>query len=57
MRVVGKDYPLVFRTAGGTDLKRNVLDTSKISEHLGWHPLVPIEEGLRLTWDRILRCD
>jgi dTDP-glucose 4,6-dehydratase len=31
--------------------RRYALDTAKISEELGWHPVVPFEQGLRQTVD------
>ncbi len=31
--------------------RRSVIDPSYAKRTLGWEPLVPLEEGLRKTWD------
>ena len=35
------------------ELQRSVLDISRSERELGWGPEVPLEEGLRLTWESI----
>jgi UDP-glucose 4-epimerase len=35
------------------ELQRSVLDVSRAESRLGWRPEVPLEEGLRLTWESI----
>ena len=35
------------------ELQRSVLDVSRSERELGWRPEVPLEEGLRLTWESI----
>ena len=35
------------------ELQRSVLDVSRAERELGWRPEVPLEEGLRLTWESI----
>jgi UDP-glucose 4-epimerase len=35
------------------ELQRSVLDVSLAERQLGWRPEVPLEEGLRLTWESI----
>ena len=37
------------------DARRSVLDSSQAERELGWHAEVPLDEGLRLTWDSIQR--
>jgi UDP-glucose 4-epimerase len=37
------------------ELERSVLDISLAERELGWRPEVGLEEGLRLTWDSLLR--
>jgi UDP-glucose 4-epimerase len=32
------------------DLRRSVLDASRIERERGWRPEVDLEEGLRRTW-------
>ncbi len=31
--------------------RRSVIDPSYAKQTLGWEPMVPIEKGLRKTWD------
>jgi UDP-glucose 4-epimerase len=33
------------------DVNRNVLDTSAISQALGWQPTIPLQKGLSLMWE------
>jgi UDP-glucose 4-epimerase len=35
------------------ELQRSVLDVSRAERELGWRPEMPLEEGLRLTWESI----
>jgi UDP-glucose 4-epimerase len=35
------------------DARRSVLDSSRAERELGWLAEIPLEEGLRLTWDSI----
>jgi UDP-glucose 4-epimerase len=35
------------------ELQRSVLDVSRSERELGWRPEVPLEEGVRLTWESI----
>ena len=32
------------------DARRSVLDVSRAGKELGWHPEVPLDEGMRRTW-------
>jgi UDP-glucose 4-epimerase len=40
-----------FEPARLGDARRSVLDTSHAAEALGWRPRVPLEDGLRRTWE------
>jgi len=35
------------------ELQRSVLDVSRAKRDLGWSPEVPLQEGLRRTWESI----
>ena len=37
------------------EIQRSVLDVSRAKRDLGWSPEVPLEEGLRRTWESISR--
>lgn len=40
-----------FKAGRAFDVQRIYLDTAKARAELAWSPQVPIEEGIRLTWD------
>jgi UDP-glucose 4-epimerase len=51
--VTGTD-PKVEWTAGRkVDVPANVLDIGKVRERFDWTPMVPLDEGIRRTWDWI----
>jgi len=52
-RVSGDAREPAFEPPRAGDLKRNVLDISRIRRDLGWQPATSLEDGLRLTWDSI----
>lgn len=37
------------------DVKRNVLDSSKLKTETGWKPLIDLNEGLRLTYEWLIQ--
>jgi UDP-glucose 4-epimerase len=37
------------------ELQRSVLDPSRAERELGWRAEVPLEEGLRATWESVAR--
>ncbi|MER8573379.1 NAD-dependent epimerase/dehydratase family protein [Mesorhizobium sp. M1409] len=41
---------LVYAPARGVDVRRNVLDVSKIERELGWRPVHTLDEGVALTY-------
>jgi len=41
---------LVYAPARGVDVRRNVLDISKIESNLGWRPAYMLDEGISLTY-------
>jgi UDP-glucose 4-epimerase len=51
--VSGDDRPPRLEPAREGDVLRSALDVTHIGQELGWRPRVPLEEGLRRTWDWI----
>jgi UDP-glucose 4-epimerase len=49
----GVDREPAFAPARLGELQRSVLDVSLAERELGWRPEVPLEEGLRATWESI----
>ena len=41
------------RRARAGDARRSVLDVTRAGKELGWQPRVPLDEGLRRTWESI----
>jgi UDP-glucose 4-epimerase len=52
-RVAGSSLEAEPAPARLGELQRSVLDVSRAERILGWRPEVPLEEGLRLTWESI----
>ena len=52
-RVAGSSLETEPAPARLGELQRSVLDVSRAERELGWRPEVPLEEGLRLTWESI----
>jgi UDP-glucose 4-epimerase len=52
-RVAGSSLEAEPAPARLGELQRSVLDISRAARELGWRPEVPLEEGLRLTWESI----
>ena len=52
-RVAGSALEAEHAPARLGELQRSVLDISRSERELGWRPEVPLEEGLRLTWESI----
>ena len=50
-KVAGVDAEPRLEGARLGDARRSVLDVSHAAEELGWRPRVPLEEGLRQTWE------
>jgi len=50
-KVAGIDAEPRFEPARLGDARRSVLDVSHAAEELGWRPRVPLEDGLRRTWE------
>lgn len=48
-RTLGKELMVNYSTARSADVKRNVLDTKKITTHTDWKPLTLVECGIPLT--------
>ncbi|HET7759563.1 MAG TPA: NAD-dependent epimerase/dehydratase family protein [Gaiellaceae bacterium] len=51
--VAGSSLDAVEAPARLGELQRSVLDVSRAERELGWRAEVPLEEGLRLTWESI----
>jgi UDP-glucose 4-epimerase len=52
-RVAGSTREAVSAPARLGELQRSVLDVGHAERELGWRAEVPLEEGLRLTWESI----
>lgn len=46
---LGRTVHVTFEPARAIDVKRNVLDVQRARQTLGWHPEVPMSEGLART--------
>lgn len=55
-RVVGYNGEIVFDPSKPDGTPRKLIDTSKI-RRLGWVPEVPLDEGVRRTYEWYLSCD
>ncbi len=51
--VTGDEQPPRMEPPRAGDVLRNALDVSHIQQELGWRPQVPLDEGLRRTWEWI----
>ena len=51
--VAGSSLEAVEAPARLGELQRSVLDVSLVERELGWRAEVPLEDGLRLTWESI----
>ncbi len=49
--VAGSDLPIRHKALPEDDPKRRRPDITKAKRILGWEPCVPLEEGLRRTWE------
>jgi len=52
-RVAGSKVEAEYAEARLGELQRSVLDVSRAERELGWKPEVPLEDGLRLTWESL----
>ena len=53
----GRHAEVAYTPARKADVPQIVLDISRILEHLGWSPRIPMEQGLRRTWDWIVASE
>jgi UDP-glucose 4-epimerase len=53
--VSGNGRPPRFEPPREGDVRRSALDVSRIERELGWRPEVPLDDGLRRTWEWIRR--
>ena len=49
--VSGDGRPPRLDPAREGDVLRSVLDVGRAERELAWRPKIPLDEGLRLTWD------
>jgi UDP-glucose 4-epimerase len=47
----GSEQEPRYLPARGGDARRSVLDVSRAAAELGWRPEIPLEEGIRRTWE------
>jgi len=52
-RAAGTELEPRFEPLRSGELMRSALDSGAIGQELGWRAEVPLEEGLRLTWESI----
>ncbi len=48
--ISGMPVPAIYHPSRPGDVRRIVLDSSKLHSELGWNPVVPLAEGIRRTW-------
>jgi UDP-glucose 4-epimerase len=51
MKKIGRDVQVEHLPERTFDVKKNVLDSTKLQAHTGWKPQVGFVDGLRLTLD------
>ncbi|HNR03601.1 MAG TPA: NAD-dependent epimerase/dehydratase family protein [Bacillota bacterium] len=54
-RVTSKEAKVVNKESREIDLPVNVLDISKAADKLMWFPQIPLEKGIEITWDWLMR--
>jgi UDP-glucose 4-epimerase len=54
-QVSGRKILVEYRRAREVDVSRVVLDIARIQSVLGWRPNVRLEEGMRRTWEWLLK--
>lgn len=54
-KVCGRTLQVRYSPARQVDVRKVVLDCARIREKLGWQPETSLEEGIRLTWQWMLR--
>jgi UDP-glucose 4-epimerase len=52
----GRELRTIFRPARGVDVRRVVLDNSRLNARLGWHPAVDMRDGVARTWEWLQRA-
>lgn len=53
--ITGRSVSRHYLPARGLDVRHIVLDCQRIYQDYGWLPQVPLEQGLRLTWEWVLQ--
>lgn len=52
-KVTGQDLQPLYKPGRGFDVPRIILDITRIRQATGWSPVIPLEEGLRDSWNWI----
>ena len=47
---LGRPSKAAHAAARGVDVRRNILDITKIHRELGWRPVTSLNDGVALTW-------
>lgn len=54
-RICGVTVKAAYRPSRGMDVRRIVLDTTRLQARLGWQPQVTLEQGIHTTWLNLTR--
>lgn len=49
-QITGQSFQINWQPDRSFDCRYNVLDTSTIRQAIGWRPLMPLDEGIAITW-------
>ena len=52
-QITGRDLSPLYRPGRGFDVPRIILDIARIRKAVGWNPTIPLEQGMRDSWDWI----
>ncbi len=52
--ITGHDLQPVYKSGRGFDVPRIVLDIGRIHHAVGWSPQIPLDQGIRDSWDWML---
>lgn len=49
--ITGRDFEVIYNDTGNVGVPKNVLDSSRAKEELGWAPKTELKDGLKKTWE------